>query len=88
MTEKTYFITKYALTAGVQRLPCRVSADEPEYVWDNRPYYFTSYKLGRDAFETEADAIANAEARRTKKIAQLLKQIAALEKLIFSVKGE
>ena len=74
----TVWVSKYALTEGVY-----------QDVGVERSYSFTGKKWhvygkpGRDWHRTEAEAIADAEERRTKKIASLGKQIAKLRALKF-----
>lgn len=78
------FTTKYALTGGIaeKRVAKHYSYDSRAHVYVEGDTW-TSYLLGRDAFDNLPDALANAEARRLKKIASLQKQIAKLEKLNF-----
>lgn len=79
---KTYWITKYALSAGVE------SIDAEPQPWGSNPEQFIKIgysflTIGRDCFDNEADAKADAERRREKKVTSLRKQIAKLEKLTF-----
>lgn len=70
--------SKYALTEGVFEFdPIEVDED---YAWKDR---FTLLKLGRDAWESKEDAIADAEKRRIRKIASVRKQLSKLEKMNF-----
>lgn len=75
----TYWITKYALSGGISSINLNDQAVRDGYVYDG----WTSHKIGRDAFDNQADAKANAEKRRQVKIQSLRKQIAKLEKLTF-----
>lgn len=79
--EKTYYLTKYALTEGIKEVAC---ARPPSgYGYLHPENNLMAYKAGRDIFESKADALKRAEAMRIKKIASLRKQIAKLEKLSF-----
>ncbi len=77
-----FWITKYALSDGIQK---QGSGNVNEYDGKKWVSYgsYSILKIGRDAFSNEADAKADAEVRRQKKIASLKKQIAKLEKLTF-----
>ncbi len=73
---KRVYITKYALSSGIELRTAEVS----EYgLWVKQ--LFSHFYLGKDAFENEADALADAEKRRVAKIASLQKQIGKMEKL-------
>lgn len=82
---RTYYLTKYALGGGIKAVPGKPSMIDPRYI--DLDGYGAYYLLGSGVFETEAEAIANAEARRIKKIASLKKQIAKLEKMKFEGKS-
>ena len=72
------FSTKYALSGGIKEFtPTERTVG---YVYDGN---YTFLKVGRDAFNTLDEAKADAEKRRQKRIASLLKQIKALEALKF-----
>lgn len=77
-----FFITKYALSSGITAAECEVIG---RYAYTVERYR-QQFIVGRDAFEHEADAIAAANAARTKKITSLKKQIAKLEKMTFEVR--
>lgn len=82
----TYWITKYCLSGKITSIeaePESYGSGQSELWVRTSGYSWTSFKVGRDAFDNEADAKADAEARRQKKIASLRKQIAKLEKLQF-----
>lgn len=73
-----FWISKYALTEGIQEVEGDLS--QGEYV------YYGSHgqaKLGRDAHVDESKARAASESMRKKKIASLKKQIAKLEAMKF-----
>jgi hypothetical protein len=78
MAEK-FWLTKYALSVGV------VQEVEGERTLGSyvtvRPHGF--YSLGRDVFTDRAAAIANADARRLRKIAALERHLAKLRKMTF-----
>jgi hypothetical protein len=81
--KNTYYLTKYALTEGIKEVTARNYGDDGTYVYPEGYTSWFSFKLGRDVFESRADAVKAAEAMRIKKIASLRKQIAKLEKLSF-----
>ncbi len=83
---RTYYLTKYVLSKKgiiqeVSGKPCRTDS---LYVAIDGQYGL--FLLGRDVFEAWPEALANAESRRTSKIASLKRQIAKLEKMTFEVK--
>jgi hypothetical protein len=82
------WITKYALTIGIESMDGEVSEQAPSmFCPDNRAWsYF--HGEGREWHRTEAAAIARAEEMRVAKIASLRKSITKLEKLSFSRKRE
>lgn len=80
MSEIDAFVTKYALTAGIEHRRGRLVNDGTYFKYG--AYGFVVW--GRDAFSTEAEAIADAEKRRDKRIANLRKQIVKLERLTFA----
>ncbi len=61
------WITKYALTGGLIKMSAPQDAGDG-YVKDAfKRNDYKRYKLGRDAFDTEAAAKANADKRRLKR---------------------
>ncbi len=79
-----FWITKHALVGGIATADGSdpsplgyTSAKIPGAVWPQ------TYKVGRDAFLTETEAIAYAGYMRLRKIDALKKQIAKLEELRF-----
>lgn len=81
------WITKYALTKGIQEIEAEVcenvSADmikDLSYEARWQPYY---HGEGREWHRTRSGAIARAEEMRQKKIASLKKQIKKFEALRF-----
>lgn len=83
------YCTKYALSLGVIEFEPRATGDADDgYVYAEKGSklgYWTVMKLRRDAFETKEAAIADANARREKKIKSLEKQIAMLRRMEFKV---
>lgn len=75
------WISKYALTAGIEKADGELS--DTGYFYRSSGYW-PSFKVGRDAHATLEEANASAEAARVKKIKSLKKQIEALEKLQFT----
>jgi len=78
------WVSKYALTKltdGVYETEA-VIAERTKYVYEQPGLRFVS-KLGFGAHETREAAVADAEKRRTARIASLRRQIARLEKLSF-----
>lgn len=81
MTDLTsYYITKYALTDGIWIGAGSISPRVPRLVSVGGRSYF----LGTEAFLTREEALADAEKRRTRKIASLEKQLAKLRDLSFT----
>ena len=82
----TVFVTKYALTSGIQEVE-----GEP---WDNSPDMFCETRTsgqyssnfhgeGKEWHRTKEGASAKAEAMRTRKIASLKQQITKLQEMKF-----
>ena len=76
----TFFITKYfpssnIIVAEIDPASIRVWEDGSRNFRRHKDDW-TFFQIGRDAFETEADALADAEKRKAKKIASLEKQLA------------
>lgn len=82
---KTFWMTKYALSGGIQEVRGEIHIADERYATIRMPgsQFPSGYKIGTDVFYTEAEAISNAEERRKLKILSLKKQIAKLEKLKF-----
>lgn len=79
-----FWVTKYSLSSGkvmTVDAEIKVWSDGARFIWLG----FTSYTLGKDAFDTEAAAMADVEVRRVKKIESLEKQIAKLQKQEFAI---
>lgn len=79
------WVTKYALTAGIQRRDdCRIDDNDVACNHISSSPGAWVY-LGRGDYATSPEAaLADAEKRRAAKIASLKKQIAKLEKLTFT----
>ena len=75
-TKKTYWITKYLFTCGIEQKKLGVSSD-PDYVRDG----WQLYRIGRDAHETKNAAIAHARKMIARKLASLDKQRSKLLKM-------
>lgn len=80
------YVTKYALTEGVQKKKLVGTRGEGlvHVVGESYPYY---HGEGREWHRTRESALEQAEKMRKKKIASLKKQIAKLEKLNFEQQG-
>ena len=85
---KTYYLTKYALSSEGVITTFTSNEGPSEYGYVTPKVGWSLYKLGTHAHETPEAAIEAAEKARTKKIASLKKQIAALEKLTFTVESK
>ena len=75
-TTKTYWVTKYLFTCGIEVKRLEVSSD-PQYVPDG----WQLYRIGSDAHTTEEAAIAHAKKMIAKKLASIDKQRAKLVKM-------
>ena len=80
-----YYITKYAVTDGIFVRDCEPPKDGREYIF---PGGYDVFRVGKNAFTSQSDAIEVANKDRDKKIASLKKQIAKLEKMVFTVPDE
>lgn len=82
----TWYITKYALSGGIKAIEGKAepSTFDPTVQLVRGVGGWGYHHAGRDVFDTLDAAIADAEARRVKKIASLKKQITKLEKADFS----
>jgi hypothetical protein len=85
MAEETplrLWITAKALTRGIQEMEGHRTSDR--YVCVRTPAgYHQAYRIGVDAFLSLDGAIANAEARRLRRIERLKLQLAHLERKRF-----
>ena len=80
------YVTKYATTHGrIELLPGEISPRDPEYFRADK-IKWTSLRIGRDAFHTEAEAREAVAAGINKRIASLQKQIDKLNKIEITVK--
>ena len=76
--------TKDALTAGIEVVNVG-EEDRDGYVYEEFDCGgCIQYHLGEDAFKAKAEALENAEQRRSKKIASLKKQIKTLKGMEFT----
>jgi len=76
------WVSKYALTDGIEEADAKPYTNAG-YVNAGAAGRHYALKLGEDAHETREAAVADAEKRRTARIASLRRQIARLEKLSF-----
>ena len=72
---ENYYITKYALTKGIQIVECGQSSGGDGFVYDG----WNVYRVGQDAHETLEHALARGEQMRIERIASIKKQIVKLE---------
>ena len=78
------WIRKYALSSGITEHECEPPREGSDHVYPGSPFAgYIGFRLGREAHATPEEAAKAAEAARIKKIANLLKQIAKLEKMSF-----
>ena len=85
--QQTVWITKYALTSGIQEVPLlsRIADDMVKVQWADRGFNNgTELFFGKDYHDTQDAALARAEEMRTAKIASHEKSIAKLKKLTFA----
>lgn len=76
---KTLFISKYALTSGVEERNCLINE-----TFDSAKYGLDYFRIGKDAHETREAAVAAAEKMRVAKIASLEKQLKKLRTMTFN----
>jgi hypothetical protein len=78
------FITKYALTDGIQERDGVLDEDGKYFSVQSRQFGWSdALPKDKDAFDSKDKAIANANKRRDKKIVSLKKQIEKLQQLRF-----
>lgn len=77
------FTTKYALTTGIAEEEVRVSDVDDKYVYSGTIGSFSSiqYVMGRTAFMTRAEAVANVRKQIAAKRKSIVKQIKKLDEL-------
>ncbi|MFP1749214.1 hypothetical protein [Lonsdalea quercina] len=81
--QKTFYVTKYALTRGPFVASGEVAGRYALFKAEGEP--FTQSLSSRDFCLNKQDAITDCERRRDEKIKSLKKQIAKLEKLEFKL---
>ncbi|MFP1808905.1 hypothetical protein [Lonsdalea quercina] len=84
--QKTFYVTKYALTVGIIAVQGRIADTSPNmlcYITDD--WRYTQYAHGKEWHDNLADAIADCERRRKAKLASIEKQRQKLEKLEFKL---
>lgn len=80
------YITKYSATTGcIELLPGEISSHDPNYFRLDK-IQWTSLRIGKEAFHTEAEAREAVAAGINKRIASLQKQIDKLNKIEITVK--
>ena len=77
------FVTKYALTKGIEKLTVMEMDGSPSIVKTMPPYSRYFHGEGKDWHRQEWQAKAQAKHMKTKKIASLKKAIEKLEKMEF-----
>jgi hypothetical protein len=82
---KPFWLVKYCLSKGtIVQIPCRASmSQDKEYVVHKIGYAHGFYKIGKDVFESEDDAMRAADELRIRKIASVKKQLKKLENMKF-----
>lgn len=73
------YVTKYALTAGIQEVDGELFADGRAIKWGS--YFNSAHGEGVEWHRTREGAVEKAHEMRTKKIASLRKSIAKLERM-------
>ena len=79
---RVLYLTKYALSAGIEIHNMRETDDPNRFYHPDR---FTSFKLGVDCFETEAEAIEDFGKRKAAKIESLTKTMSRTARLKIKV---
>ena len=82
---RLYWLVKYCLSSGeIRQIPCRTNTlPNKEYVVHEKGGSHGFYKIGREVFEYEDDAIRQANSLRINKIASVKKQLKKLESMKF-----
>lgn len=80
----TAYVTKYALTEGVQEVAATFLPDSTTSMIYYSENGHTCYAHGKDWYRSYPAAVSRAAVMRDKKIASLKKQIAKLETLKFA----
>lgn len=78
----TAFITKYALTEGIEEIEARILSSSPSSI-ESICARFNTYYHHAEWHRTREEAVAQAEKMRVKKIASLKAKIAKLEGTVF-----
>lgn len=79
----TAWVTKYALTEGIEVVDAEVSGDGDMIAYGNIGYD-SQYAYGNAWHRTPESAVARAEEMRKAKIASLKKSIKKMESLVFT----
>jgi hypothetical protein len=78
-----YYVTKYALSRGIQQYDCEPPPFESAFVYAKENHWQGQFKVGRDAFVDYADAVLEANRMRDNRVESLKKSIRRLEKMRF-----
>lgn len=82
MSKETFYLAKYALSVGIKEVQ---GVRNDDYVYGLDGFLsFHSFRIGRDIFESRAEAVAQANKLRTAKLASLKRQIKKLEEQVFA----
>ncbi|WP_152665182.1 hypothetical protein [Serratia marcescens] len=80
------FVTKTALTAGVQAVMAEVGSDGcSAHYKSSLSWSGIAFVYGNDFWFTEAEAIADCERRRKKQLASLAQKIKTLQAITFTI---
>ncbi len=79
------YVTKYALTQGIEVMEVGSPGDDDGYVYTHQSYH-QQFLMGRNAFHTYGEAVIAAREMRDKKTASLMKQLAKVGGLSFPTK--
>ena len=82
------YLTKYALTSGVEVIEVERSATADDMVHWKSSSGWSQYAHKGEWFADKKEANADFDRRRARKLASLHKQINKIEQLKFEVKGE
>lgn len=80
---KTYYVTKWWQTRGVIVVRGQHKPDiGPKYISTLGSPLFSSFHLGRDAFETKEEAIADTRKKAERKALALVKEAARCRRIV------
>ena len=84
MTTATFYITKYALTAGIEEVQGRLYSDGEGIAYRRPGAQYDEYAHGKDWHVTRSAAVARAEEMRKAALASVYKRRARLLAMKFS----